>query len=639
MRCTRLTVFAVAFALGSGYETGFAGPLGTAFTYQGQLKEAGSPANGEYDFILRLFNDPVGGAQVGDDLEIDNGLVSDGLFTLELDFGTNVFTGDARWLQVSVRPGYGGGEYTDLAPRQPLNATPYALYALSGPGGSGGYWAGSGANIYATNPGNIGVGTTAPLDKLHLAGPAANLRLQDDDDPNSYAVISDTGKVQVCFEKRTSNGSTLMDLTPMPLDGVSGAAIRVFRSTNTTGPKNVYFYRGNNTTSTSAGIGVDGADSYFQVHGGKLGIGTTSPIFKLDVQETDPSIAAAVSGHHTNGYGVKGASENGIGVIGLGSQQGVCGWGSGDGAIGVFGVGLGQNTYAGYFNGRGYFGGDLGVNVQEPEATLDVLSFTSQTAVRAVTGGTGVYGLHESSSGTFPGVWGATNSLTDGASGVRGFVNSTSPGTDSAGVRGHNNGTTMGGYGVHGSHAGYGIGVYGVSANGTGVYGESTDGAGVYGKSTNGYAGYFDGRVSATVLEITGADLAEKFPVSEEVQPGMVGAIDPDNPGQLRLARGEYNRLVAGVVSGAGDIPTGAVLGNLPGCEHAPPIALSGRVWVWCDATEQSIAPGDLLTTAARPGHAMKVTDYQQAQGAALGKAMTALKEGTGLVLVLVNPQ
>jgi hypothetical protein len=147
------------------------------------------------------------------------------------------------------------------------------------------------------------------------------------------------------------------------------------------------------------------------------------------------------------------------------------------------------------------------------------------------------------------------------------------------------------------------------------------------------------GYTKVRVLEIQGADLAEKFPVSEQAKPGMVMEIDPYNPGELRLARGAYNRRVAGVVSGANGLSVGAVLGNMEGMEEAPPIALSGRVWVHCDAASGAIEPGDLLTTSETPGHAMKVTDHAKAQGAIIGKAMTALSEGKGLILVLVSLQ
>ena len=81
------------------------------------------------------------------------------------------------------------------------------------------------------------------------------------------------------------------------------------------------------------------------------------------------------------------------------------------------------------------------------------------------------------------------------------------------------------------------------------------------------------------------------------------------------------------------------MLGNLPGNEEAPPIALSGRVWVKCDASTGPIGPGDMLTTANRPGHAMKAQDHARATGATIGKAISSLKEGQGLVLVLVSLQ
>ncbi|MCH8147119.1 MAG: hypothetical protein IH987_03885 [Planctomycetes bacterium] len=150
-----------------------------------------------------------------------------------------------------------------------------------------------------------------------------------------------------------------------------------------------------------------------------------------------------------------------------------------------------------------------------------------------------------------------------------------------------------------------------------------------------------NGTTRVQVLEITGgADIAERFPATEQGQPGMVMAIDPKNPGKLCLARGAYNRCVAGVVSGAGDVPAGAILGSSPGSENSLVIALSGRVWVHCDASERAIQPGDLLTTANRTGYAMAVSDFARATGAMIGKAMTGLSRGeTGLVLVLVNLQ
>jgi hypothetical protein len=69
------------------------------------------------------------------------------------------------------------------------------------------------------------------------------------------------------------------------------------------------------------------------------------------------------------------------------------------------------------------------------------------------------------------------------------------------------------------------------------------------------------------------------------------------------------------------------------------PVALTGRVYVLAEASKGAIHPGDLLTTSSTPGHAMKVANHGKAQGAILGKAMTGLSEGKGMVLVLVSLQ
>lgn len=103
-----------------------AGNTGTAFTYQGQLTDNGSPANGTYDFSFLLYDALTGGTQVGASIVVPDVSVSEGLFTAQLDF-QNVFDGQAIWLEIYVRPGDSTGTYTTLSPRQPLTAAPYAL--------------------------------------------------------------------------------------------------------------------------------------------------------------------------------------------------------------------------------------------------------------------------------------------------------------------------------------------------------------------------------------------------------------------------------------------------------------------------------------------------------------------------------
>ena len=106
--------------------------VGTAFTYQGRLADGGTPANGAYDFQLRLFDAPTGGNTVGPAVTLDDVTVSQGLFTVSLDFGA-VFAGNKRWLEVAVRPGTSSGSYTTLSPRQELAPSPNAVFSSSVP--------------------------------------------------------------------------------------------------------------------------------------------------------------------------------------------------------------------------------------------------------------------------------------------------------------------------------------------------------------------------------------------------------------------------------------------------------------------------------------------------------------------------
>jgi len=101
------------------------GVLGTGFTYQGRLTDGGNPANGTYDFLFTLFNPE--GTQIRGPLVRDDVQVTDGLFTVYLDFGDYVFYGWERELEIAVRPGDSTGDYTILAPRQSLTAAPFAL--------------------------------------------------------------------------------------------------------------------------------------------------------------------------------------------------------------------------------------------------------------------------------------------------------------------------------------------------------------------------------------------------------------------------------------------------------------------------------------------------------------------------------
>ena len=115
--------------------------------------------------------------------------------------------------------------------------------------------------------------------------------------------------------------------------------------------------------------------------------------------------------------------------------------------------------------------------------------------------------------------------------------------------------------------------------------------------------------------------------------------IDEENQGHLKVSSQPYDTRVAGVLSGANGINPGIQMHQEGMLEGGRNVALTGRVYVRADASYGAIKPGDLLTTSSTPGHAMKVTDHVRAQGAILGKAMSGLRDGQGMVLVLVTLQ
>nr|NQU93004.1 hypothetical protein [Bacteroidota bacterium] len=144
----------------------------------------------------------------------------------------------------------------------------------------------------------------------------------------------------------------------------------------------------------------------------------------------------------------------------------------------------------------------------------------------------------------------------------------------------------------------------------------------------------------AIVMELgTGLDYAEGFNVADNknIEPGTILCIDPDNPGHLKISEAPYDKTVAGIVAGANGLGSGVRLGTQ---EFDCDVALAGRVYCNTIATTENIEPGDLLTTSSIPGFAMKVSNFENAQGAILGKAMERLKKGEkGQILVLVTLQ
>lgn len=151
----------------------------TSFTYQGELRTSGAPANGLHDFRFRIYSGQNGASQVGSTVCVDNVAVTDGRFTTTLDFGAQFTGSNPRYIEVEARQDSGVScsdlaGFTILAPRQQITSAPRATSALSAasatvatalvrPDGSG-----SGV-VNVTNAGNVGISTTAPVARLHVA--------------------------------------------------------------------------------------------------------------------------------------------------------------------------------------------------------------------------------------------------------------------------------------------------------------------------------------------------------------------------------------------------------------------------------------------------------------------------------------
>lgn len=169
MNMFRLCCAAAAIQLWLITVAGSAEALGTAISYQGKLRFEGEQVTGVYDLQFLLYDALENPAtQIGNLVDLAAVQVEDGLFTVQLDFGTGAFDGDARWLEIRVRPNGSGDPYTTLTPRQAILATPYALYSLNTPPTAGGLWALNGDRIYNLNDGRVGIGTAAPSFNLDV---------------------------------------------------------------------------------------------------------------------------------------------------------------------------------------------------------------------------------------------------------------------------------------------------------------------------------------------------------------------------------------------------------------------------------------------------------------------------------------
>ena len=293
-----------------------------AFTYQGVLTQSGVPANDTNDFEFKLYNLSAAGAQHGGTVMLDDVGVTNGLFTVTLDFGASVFDGNPRWLDISVRPGASEGGYTNLAPRQPVTSTPYAMRAgsVSGVIGSNGIAGSYGNAVFFSNTGNNFSGSGAGLTGLNadelLAGTVPSAALD-----NAWRIGGNAG---------TTPGTHFLGTTDHRALEIRVNGLRALRIEPTAGSPNLIVGSFSSVATNSIGASV--------LSGNLNTIGTGSP-YAIIAGGSQNIIAPGAFGATISGGQFNVVTTNGgHGVIAGGQQNRV------DAGGGIIGGGNGNSV-------------------------------------------------------------------------------------------------------------------------------------------------------------------------------------------------------------------------------------------------------------------------------------------------------
>jgi hypothetical protein len=606
---------------------------GNSFTYQGRLNTGTNPVTGLFDLTFSLYNDSVGSSLRAGPVTNSAVPVTNGLFTVLVNFGAGVFTGSSNWLSIGVRSNGTAVAFSPLTPLQQVTPTPYAIFAE---GANAAGLSGSippGVVPDASLPADVAL-TDASQTFTGNNSFTGNLNMLN---PSSTIVFPATGGANNPMMEMFSSGTLNADrmvIAHSPFFPTWGLQYQDssdkfnFLSAGTPvltvnlGAQSIY-------TIGNVGIGTTAAAQQFlSVHGG------------LNLDQANVNDGHFNNGS-PNGYGLSFGSSSGEGIAsqrqtGLGGNQ--------------FGLdfytefarrmSISQGGLVGINVGTNLPANQLEVNGGETLDGYDLLLLSGVTTNNGYglgyrTGLPGICGngpfLYGFNGGALGGLLPNTVSLSWDYSGNVWVSNNLS--TASLTVRGNylvvNGGTPVFAYI---GDDGFGNDVQ-IGSQKAGVTALAC-----YNTADNAYMHLY---CSSITIE-GGADLAEPFKITsgkDEVPQGAVVVIDEENPGHLKLSDSPYDTRVAGVVSGANGISPGIQMEQQGVLEGGKNVALTGRVYVQADASNGAIRPGDMLTTSSTPGCAMKVTDHARAVGAILGKAMTGLSEGKGMVLVLVTLQ
>jgi hypothetical protein len=270
-------IILVASSIGAAPIHLAAAPIGTTITYQGRFTDGGSPANGTYDFEFKLYDDAAAGTQVGSTLAKEDISVTDGYFTTTLDFGSGIFTGDARWLQIAVRAGASTGAYTTLSPRHELTATPYALCT---------------PNVTITDGGTIGAGNAKILfndtdDRIELGDSITGVSSAF---LGTTSLILDTRGYYPDIRNSHSSSGIRIYATDTLTATPTGAALQFFGNGDGTFGGRAYIDSGARDDAAiilrTAPTGGQITERMRITSGGNVGVGTAAPTERLDVNGT-----------------------------------------------------------------------------------------------------------------------------------------------------------------------------------------------------------------------------------------------------------------------------------------------------------------------------------------------------------------
>lgn len=275
----------------------------TSFTYQGSLQEAGAPADGSYDLTFTLWDSPVGGTQFGGSVVASGQSVADGLFDVELDFGSNALGTGNRWLEIGVNG-------TTLSPRNQITSSPYSVKTRG---------------ISVNGLDQVGIGTQSPFSKLHVknqtpfAGfPDRMLTLDSHDDPNF-------------FDLSSGSGSGILFRVPYQSGSRTGAAIDAVRTTPTELDSStaLVFSTSGNTSTLSEAMRIDDVGNVRLQE--KLVFGSGTSLF---AQLTIPNLGSA--------FAIDAASSNSVlpTILASNTGSGPVLWATGTSDVSLSGGGI-----------------------------------------------------------------------------------------------------------------------------------------------------------------------------------------------------------------------------------------------------------------------------------------------------------